>query len=59
MVFQGFPGGTQPEVIGQVGGNALVQLGSKKANLEHSGYQNTSYKTLSCKFTGSERITRL
>ena len=37
-------------------GNASVQGGSKLANLEHSGCQNTSYKTLSCKLTGSERL---
>ena len=59
MVFQGFPGGTQAEVIGQVESNVLVQLGSKIGSSEHSGCQNTSYKALSCKLTGSERIARL
>ena len=59
MVFQGFPGGTQAEVIGPVGGKVLVQLGSKIGSSEHSGCRNISYKALSCKLTGSERITRL
>ena len=59
MVFQEFPGTPQVESTTPVGGNVFIQLGSKLANLEHSGCQNTSYKTLSCKFTGSERITRL
>jgi hypothetical protein len=31
--FQGFPGGTQAEVIGPVGGNMLVQLGSTKQRM--------------------------
>ena len=56
MYFQGFPGTPQVESTTPVEGNVSFQLGSKKANLEHSGCQNTSYKALSCKLTGSERI---
>ena len=59
MDFQGFPGTPQIERMTPVEANALVQLGSKLTAYQLATFLPVRYKPVSCKLTGSERITRL
>ena len=53
MVLQGFSGGIQAEVIGQVEGNSPLRLGSR---LLPRNILAVKYKPVSCKFTNFQKM---